>query len=364
MNLYYRCKKSIVLFVITSMYLVTSKSFAGKGPSKKEKEGISLMPVIAGNSTYGVMLGGAVINYTMAELYHKSFFLTVFTTSKNYHSLLTHEAIGSKFDYMITGSISNYFDAYYGENQREVRDEPDKIHVTKTSVKPSIAYKFSKNLSTGLFLHNKTRIEDGIVEIAEDETTVEKIIYPDERTLLLGFFIKYDHSHEHINNFAPVGRRIELSIDGLPSSESTSIDDVSTFLRLMYDHREYIEVTTYLNVAARLYGGYTFGKPTHLYTFNLGGSDQLRGYRNSRFSGKKFWITQFELRYPIWSIVSGNSYVEVGDIGNDKLDSTLFVYGTGFKVALPPDWVEKMRFDVGFSNKEKMNISMYTDHAF
>ena len=339
-----------------------SKQNSEQSVKSKKKEGMSIMPVIAGNSTYGAMFGGAVIHYSSGTFYNKTFFLTVFTTSGQVHSRLSHESISDKFVYKAVMSASNFFESYYGEEPREIKDDPEKIDVTSTNIKPSIAYKFNESSSWGLFLQNKTRQESGI-RILESGDELSVRTYDDERSLLTGVFLRYENVKETLEDYAPIGRLVELTVDGLPSKSSTNIEDQETFLRITYDHREYHQLSKSLNLASRLYAGYSFGTPTYLYKYRLGGSDQLRGYKNARFLGKKFWITQFEARYPIYGIVTGNSYVEVGDIGEENFDGLLFVYGTGIKIGLPPDYVAKMRLDFGFS-KEGFNISMYTDHAF
>lgn len=104
--------------------------------------------------------------------------------------------------------------------------------------------------------------------------------------------------------------------------------------------------------AAKISAGYTIGTPNPLYEFRLGGANKLRGYYENRFRGAYYFSEQNELRFPLWRIVSGCLFMDVGDATNTTFTSTKITYGVGLRGALPPDWISRVRIDFGIGHDQ------------
>jgi len=121
-----------------------------------------------------------------------------------------------------------------------------------------------------------------------------------------------------------------------------------------------------LILALRLSGGASLGTPAYHTNYSLGGIDQLRGYYSFRFRGHHFAASAVELRFPIWSFLSGVLFAEAGrvwvaSLPTDRVAATSG--GIGLRIGLPPDFVKKLRFDVGFS-PDQWGIFFSFDEAF
>jgi outer membrane protein assembly factor BamA len=113
-----------------------------------------------------------------------------------------------------------------------------------------------------------------------------------------------------------------------------------------------------LVLATRLEGGASLGNRAYATSFSLGGADLLRGYLANRFRGDAFLAATLELRFPIWSFVSGVAFADAGRVFryHDESDLTArplaVAGGGGLRFGLPPDWLIKLRFDLGFSRDQ------------
>jgi outer membrane protein assembly factor BamA len=95
-------------------------------------------------------------------------------------------------------------------------------------------------------------------------------------------------------------------------------------------------------------GGIGIGTPNYMYKFRLGGSGTMRGYLENRFRGQKYYAQQTELRFPIWKLFSGAAFLGFGDATDSSFTNAKMAYGGGIRIGLPPDYVSKVRIDVGF----------------
>ncbi len=119
-------------------------------------------------------------------------------------------------------------------------------------------------------------------------------------------------------------------------------------------------------LALRLSGGAGFGEAAYYTNYSLGGIDRLRGYYSFRFRGHHFAAGAAELRFPIWFFISGVVFGEAGRVWVDDLQTRrplATTAGVGLRIALPPDFVKKLRFDVGFS-PDQWGIFFAFDEAF
>jgi len=113
-----------------------------------------------------------------------------------------------------------------------------------------------------------------------------------------------------------------------------------------------------LVLATHLEGAASMGRRAYATSFSLGGADLLRGYLANRFRGDAFVAATLELRFPIWGFVSGVAFADAGRVFRYGDESDLHARalglagGGGLRIGLPPDWLIKLRFDVGFSRDQ------------
>jgi outer membrane protein assembly factor BamA len=136
----------------------------------------------------------------------------------------------------------------------------------------------------------------------------------------------------------------------------------STTLDFDFDIFQYI-INRDLVLAHAIAGGIIFGEPTYLNEFRLGGTDRLRGYFYNRFRGKKYYVEQSELRFPILGLVSGASFLEFGEVTDTRFSRAHVSYGGGLRIGLPPDKISKIRIDYAIGRDQK-GVFVDFGHAF
>lgn len=106
-------------------------------------------------------------------------------------------------------------------------------------------------------------------------------------------------------------------------------------------------------LALRGEGAASFGDRSYLTNYRLGGLFRLRGYRSNRFRGHQYLLGSSELRFPIYSFISGAVFGETGYMwvngGRNDPSDIARSGGFGLRFGLPPDRRVKLRFDVGFA---------------
>jgi hemolysin activation/secretion protein len=110
--------------------------------------------------------------------------------------------------------------------------------------------------------------------------------------------------------------------------------------------------------------GETLGRPSFLYTYRLGGPDYLRGYEVNRFIGNQFAIIQLEERIKIYrDFVTGTLSYETGSVTSKLYNRRRSNTGIGLRVAMPPDWKDKLSVNFGFGD-DQSNIEMEFNENF
>lgn len=105
--------------------------------------------------------------------------------------------------------------------------------------------------------------------------------------------------------------------------------------------------------AFQLVGGVTFGVPSYLNEYKLGGTDYLRGYLENRFRGKRFYNQQNEMRFPIYKALGGVAFMEFGEASNEAFSHPSMSYGAGVRIGLPPDYISKIRVDFAIGRDQR-----------
>ena len=131
---------------------------------------------------------------------------------------------------------------------------------------------------------------------------------------LLGLSFIYD-SRDHQNN-PWKGAMISVT----PEFSSGFLGSQNEFQRISLDARGYISIFPRNILCARLLYRQAFGDIPYNYLPDFGGPLLGRGYYVSRFVDRTGIYGQAEYRFPIWKIISGVAFYEIGQVKNKPSD--------------------------------------------
>lgn len=180
------------------------------------------------------------------------------------------------------------------------------------------------------------------------------------QTLLALSFI-YD-SRDHQNN-PWKGALISVT----PEFSPKFLGSKNKFERITFDARGYISILPRNILCARLLYRQAFGDIPYYYFPDFGGSLLGRGYYVSRFIDRTGIYGQAEYRFPIWKIISGTVFYDIGQVQNSAKDFKMknFHQSAGFgpRFNFGSNENSILGMDFGFSN-EGMMIFFHAGHSF
>ncbi|HYH55158.1 MAG TPA: BamA/TamA family outer membrane protein, partial [Anseongella sp.] len=117
-----------------------------------------------------------------------------------------------------------------------------------------------------------------------------------------------------------------------------------------------------LVIANRIGAGYTFGQPGFYQLLYLGGKENLRGYRNFRFSGAGMFYHNIELRLKLFDFTSylfpGSlgliGFNDIGRVWQPEEASEKWHQGYGGGIYLVPAEMLVLTGTLGFSEEETL----------
>jgi outer membrane protein insertion porin family len=159
--------------------------------------------------------------------------------------------------------------------------------------------------------------------------------------------------------------------------QSVPVGSGSIFLtRLRGSYSQYLPVnfTNFTRgpetLAFNIQGGTVFGDLPPYEAFSLGGSNSVRGYEEGALgSGRSYVQASLEYRFPVFSVVSGALFVDVGtDLGTGNRvaevlnkDGTGYGYGLGVRVQSP---LGPIRIDYGINDDGDSRINFGIGERF
>ncbi|BAY36656.1 surface antigen variable number [Nostoc sp. NIES-2111] len=159
--------------------------------------------------------------------------------------------------------------------------------------------------------------------------------------------------------------------------QSVPVGSGSIFLtRLRGSYSQYLPVnfTNFTKgpetLAFNIQGGTVFGDLPPYEAFSLGGSNSVRGYEEGALgSGRSYVQASLEYRFPVFSVVSGALFVDVGtDLGTGNKvaevlnkDGTGYGYGLGVRVQSP---LGPIRIDYGINDDGDSRINFGIGERF
>ena len=266
-----------------------------------------------------------------------------------------HQKLFGDADFALEAAYTDFSDSWFGDSG----DTPvDPLYVLKQrsmSLRPELAFPLTDSSHWTMFADRRERSEQSV----EDHPGLR--LFPNEKTTALGVGLRSD-SRNH--GFSPsAGHFVEIDLSWI-SKQQTDIKDADDVWQLRAEWRQYATVTRNWVWAGRVASALTDGEPGYLFRYSLGGARDLRGLEANRLRGKRYWLIQNELRFPLWNFISGVAFVESGAVGEQKFDPATNTLGWGLRFALPPDRSILLRLD--FAQSEGEDTLTYLDfgHAF
>jgi len=318
----------------------------------------TLSPVIGYDPALGLILGGAAFVFPLqtpgnyADVQLQAIMSGRIDLSVHY----TRYELFRGTDLRLSGSFSNYFQYYFGEGDTTSADAYDKVYSNIYRVQPELDFGLTDDLTLGAFLDLRGRRETSLT--TKDDVEMGSRLAPDERTVSGGASITFDTRDNTVST--KKGEFLQASAAYVPAFGN--VDGLGGMLQLATDLRlfRYIYTSDYV-IAARLTGGVSFGTPSYLYRYTLGGNTLLRGYYGNRFRGSRFVAGQIEGRFPLYGRFSGVVFVDAGDIGDSALEHIRYTYGGGLRFALGNNL--KLRLDYGVA-KDQNGVFFSFSEAF
>lgn len=308
--------------------------------------GHSVAPLVGYEPTFGFVFGGAYF-YSAPRI---SFGTDVNTNFKQVYQLHSHfiNRPAMRWEYGLKLGITQGYDPFYGQGGETKPGDFARLWGVNSSNRIHMAYKPTSILSLGAFVDGRIRTER-----AGDGSPKAGRQFPDETSFSLGIFQKIDtrDRREDPKEGFVFGTEVSLA----PGAMS-SVAGRPSFTQLSGDFIVYKEILNGVIpdviAAFQVMGGTTFGQPGYLYNYRLGGANALRGYLENRFRGKKYYMQQTELRFPVLQPLSAAGFIGFGDITDDSFTNPKMAYGVGIRIGLPPDYVSKIRIDMGFGRDQ------------
>lgn len=322
-----------------SMFFLAAKSFAD----------VSLSPLGGYNPVYRFFVGSAVFyeNHAKTQRYG---LITVITFRDAYQFKPSVDLVLSRrWKLQLDSEYSLGFVPYFGEG---IRTQPNQTRI------------FSHYWSDRVYGHyqfvDSQIVLSPFVQIqGRRETSIEldrsRRAFPDENSLAFGVKEKIDYG-ETKETREPVRRLSEsVALSLVPRETFLSAYKNDTFLQLEATAGYLHTFSGEWAIANQTVFETSFlASPPYTYRYKLGGTDRLRGYYDNRFRGAHSVLNQTELRFPIYRVFSGVAFLDAGSVSETrKFGVFRFSRGLGLRIGLPPDYIEKVRIDVGFARDQR-----------
>lgn len=177
------------------------------------------------------------------------------------------------------------------------------------------------------------------------------------RTNSFTFMHVFDNRDNYFN--ATKGRRLSASIQYGGNGLGGDYD----FYKFNAEGRFYKGLSNGHVLALRVMAGYISGETSYNQLFELGGSNNLRGYEDDQFKGEKMYAATLEYRIPVASKVEAVLFTDVGsawDIDEGRIpwytddDGINWSYGVGLRLQTP---IGPIRLDYGHGDRNKFHFS-------
>jgi hypothetical protein len=312
--------------------------------------GFSGIPVIGYDDYWG--LNGGLQGY----MYHDGdpgmiMGLGIYSNFKQSHALTysweQRNPGSTLFTLNVLGEKS--FDVYYGEGNRTPVEDPWAIGMDHLEAQAAFLFPVLSQGRLGVYVDTRAIHSTGLFRDEAEFLSGYEELRPEETTAMPGLRFNWDTRDSILG--PKRGVYFQCSAHGGPPAFSSD-HNARAFGQALADFRTFYTPFRSLTLASRAAGGVSFGEPGYLFRFRLGGIEMLRGFQGNRFRGKAYYLLQQEFRWRFNRIVALNLGVDAGDITDDVFGSTKFTCQIGLRIGLPPDFGQKARLEIGFSQDQ------------
>jgi len=320
----------------------------------------SIFPVVGYEPTYGAFGGGGYFRRKVENQRPQSEWSFVGIVSQQLAVKMEYRLdrrIGDRWRLIVRNELGNGFESNYGLGNDTSTNNRVDVKLWKDELDIFLPYAINRRLRVGPWIEHRIRHTN-----SQDPAELAKQVDPlpnKEASLSIGLKEELDFRDVPENPSLGWRQAFRLMV-GQPYSGPVD----HTFLVMDLDLQlfQYL-LEKDLVLATSLAGGVIFGEAPFLSQFRLGGTDRLRGFYLNRFRGSKYYIQQTELRFPIWDLVSGATFLEFGEATERHFTRANVSYGLGLRVGIPPDRVSKVRIDYAMS-RDQQGIFVDFAHAF
>jgi hypothetical protein len=312
-------------------------------------------PYVNYDSTYSWTFGAAIIKESEDKKVD-TFHLDFEGSTKGYQEIdfKYHKMLSPKIDSIFEFDYDTFFSPFYGEGISSKVSDKKLIDQRQITIKGSFFKEITQALSVGPVIEFDSRRERPLAQLDK------RRFYPDDESGLIGSEMNYDTRDSKLDPY--MGTNINFALTLAPNFLD-SVKDQSSFSQVKLDCRKY---TPFYNTvfASRFAIGETLGRPNYLHIFKIGGPDFMRGYEVNRFVGNQFAVVQLEERIKlIKDFLAGTISYEEGTVTSKLYDKRRSNWGVGLRVAMPPDWRDKLSVNFGFGDDQN-NIEMEFNENF
>ena len=312
------------------------------GPAKLGYTGV---PIVGYDDKSGWLFGGAGFAYSEADPAINAQLFAVSNLNDFHSSTFNYEQRSGDWLVSFHGLAERAFDNYYGEGDLTAPDNPYRLSIYHFEAKPGLLYRLRPHLRAGVFDDYRARLETAAERLDHAVPGDPTQVIPNESTDALGLKLEWDSRDRVLNTRS--GDYHQLSLTYGPG-DWTTLPGEAGFMQLQLDLRRYRPIYRHLIFASRFLGAISHGQPSYLFRYRLGGLDTMRGYKDNRFRGEDFFVFQEELRWFLKNWLSVNGSLDLGDAGDSAFHQLKVSPQLGLRVGLPPQWVQKMRIDLGY----------------
>lgn len=193
---------------------------------------------------------------------------------------------------------------YFGEGNNTSYEDPTELSARTLSGR----IKLDKKISLDSFFTMQVGYKDRQENIEEQD---EGEVFPYESYTELGIGYLWDTRDQRFN--ATSGASFEAQLLNTPKQFS-NLEKSST--KAVIDAR-YFKPIRSVTLALRGYISHAFeSDPSYLNTNTLGSVSEMRGIQSGRYRGQNITLVQTELRFPVYKIVKGSVFYELGRAGD------------------------------------------------
>ena len=247
----------------------------------------------------------------------------------------------SKFEFLLLDYPSLYFGI--GNNTKE--DNKVLIDFKNIMLSPSFDYNFYEQMYIGAKYTFNNFIDVKPIEI---DTLIRDKNITDNEGVQSAIGIRFIRENRDNRIRARAGSYVSISFDAFTHLLGSAHDYTS----FVMDLRKYYTPDPRITIAGQFYTEIKSGDVPIQSMAVLGGTERMRGIYENRYRDKTVSMAQLELRFPIFWIIGGTTFADLGQVapsyGDYTADGFKYGYGAGLRLLIDKETSSVLRFDLSF----------------